>query len=160
MDTAGIVDQPRVISGFIMDEFMTLASVSELNLHFTNSHFTHPDDALDPERGAELGWREMKRRFDRFLSNLYESAPGLRNLTGTEASAAVQRFAAVAPAWEHTENGVRITIGNFYDEAQFLVRFNEGTPEDIMGGNLTHLTGGLYLLCATEDTVEITLNQE
>ncbi len=160
VDKAGIVDQPRVVYGFIMDDFLTMASVSELNLHYVNSHFTHPDDALDPERGAELGWGEMKRRFGGYLSWLYDSASGLRNLTGTEASAAVQRFAAVAPELKYTENGVRINIGNFYDEAQFLVRFNEGTPEDVMGGKLTHLTGGLYLLCAAEDTVDITLNQE
>lgn len=157
VDENGIVDQPRVISGFILDDFQNLAAVSELNLHFINSHFTHPDDALDPERGAELGWGEMKRRFDAFLSWLYESAPGLRNLTGTEASAAVQRFAAVAPKTEYTESGVKITIGNFCDEAQFLVRFNEKLPDNVMGGELTHLTGGLYLLRAAADTVDITL---
>ena len=63
----GIIDQPRVISGFILDEFQNIAAISELNFHYINSHFTHPDDALDPDRGAELGWDEMKRRFDNFL---------------------------------------------------------------------------------------------
>lgn len=157
VDENGVVDQPRVVYGFIMDDFLTMAAVSELNLHFINSHFTHPDDALDPERGAELGWGEMKRRFDGYLSWLYSSAPGLRNLTGTEASAAVQRFVAVAPKTEYTDEGVQITIGNFCDEAQFLVRFNENAPDNVTGGELTHLTGGLYLLRATSDTVDITL---
>ena len=124
----GVVDQPRVISGFILDEFMSMAAVSELNFHFVNSHFTHPDDALDPDRGAELGWEEMKRRFREYLSWLYGSAPGLRNLTGTEASAALQRFAAVSHTMEYTESGVKILIDNFFDEAQFLVRFNEKAP--------------------------------
>ena len=153
----GVVDQPRVISGFIMDEFMNMAAVSELNFHFINSHFTHPDDALDPDRGAELGWEEMKRRFREYLSWLYGSAPGLRNLTGTEASAALQRFAAVSHTMEYTESGVNIFINNFLDEAQFLVRFNEKAPVHTAGGTLTHLTGGLYLLSAEKDTVEITL---
>ncbi len=157
VDENGVVDQPRVVYGFIMDDFLNMAAVSELNFHFINSHFTHPDDALDPERGAELGWGEMKRRFDVYLSWLYDSAPGLRNLTGTEASAAVQRFVAVSPKTEYTDNGVKITIGNFCDEAQFLVRFNEKLPDNVMGGELTHLTGGLYLLRAESDTVDITL---
>lgn len=157
VDKNGIVDQPRVVYGFIMDDFLNMSAISELNMHFVNSHFTHPDDALDPERGAELGWSEMKLRFEGYLSWLYSSAPGIRNFTGTEASAAVQRFAAVAPKTEHTEDGVKITIGNFCDEAQFFVRFNEQSPERVVGGELTHLTGGLYLLYATEDTVEITL---
>jgi len=157
VDENGIVDQPRIIYGFIMDDFLTMAAVSELNMHFVNSHFTHPDDALDPERGAELGWAEMKHRFNGYLSWLYTSAPGLRNLTGTEASAAVQRFVACVPHTEMKGGSVKITIDNFYDEAQLLVRFNEQLPDDIRGGTLTHLTGGLYLLTATESVVDITL---
>ena len=157
VDENGIVDQPRIISGFILDEFQNIAAVSELNLHFVNSHFTHPDDALDPERGAELGWEEMKRRFESFLSWLYGSAPCLRNLTGTESSAAVQRYIAIAPNMRETEDGMRITIDNFYDQAQLFVRFNEKNPDNVSGGTLTHLTGGLYLLVANESVVEITL---
>ncbi len=153
----GVVDQPRVISGFIMDDFLNIAAVSELNLHFINSHFTHPDDALDPDRGAELGWAEMKRRFENYLSWLYTSAKGLRNLTGTETSAAVQRYAAIAPKTQVSEGSVQITIENFYDEAHLLVRFNTGAPDTVRGGALTHITGDLYLLSAEETTVDITL---
>lgn len=157
VDKTGVVDQPRVVYGFIMDDFLNIASVSELNMHFVNSHFTHPDDALDPERGAELGWAEMKRRFDGYLTWLYSSASGLRNMTGTEASAAVQRYVAAAPHTVVGEDIVRITIDNFYDEAQLLVRFNEKVPGDVQGGTFVHLTGGLYLLSATENVVDITL---
>ena len=119
----GVVDQPRVIFSFIMDEFTSMAAVSELNFHFVNSHFTHPDDALDPERGAELGWEELKNRFRGYLSWLYGSAPGLRNLTGTETSAALQRFAAVSHKMEYTESGVNISIDNFFDEAEEHAKF-------------------------------------
>lgn len=157
VDGNGVVDQPRVISGFILGSFQNLAAVSELNMHFVNSHFTHPDDALDPERGAELGWAEMKRRFESFLTWLYSSAPNLRNMTGTEASAAVQRYIAIAPRVEVSEGTAKITIDNFYDEAQLLVRFNEGTPESISGGTMTHLTGDLYHIVAIKDTVDIIL---
>ena len=57
----GVVDQPRVTSSCKIENFMKIAALSELNFHFAHSHFTHPDDALDPERGAELGWEELKR---------------------------------------------------------------------------------------------------
>ena len=56
-----------------------------------------------------------------------------------------------------TEDGMRITIDNFYDQAQLFVRFNEKNPDNVSGGTLTHLTGGLYLLVANESVVEITL---
>ena len=155
VDENGVVDQPRIISGCDIDDFMTIGALSELNLHYVNDHFTHPDDALDPERGAELGWKELRNRFEGYLQWLYTAAPNIRNFTGSELSAAVQRFVAVAPQTTITDDGMRIVIGNFYDNAQFMVRFNEEEPGAVDGGTLTHLTGDLYILEATKDTVTI-----
>ena len=42
------------------------------------------------------------------------------------------------------------------DNAQLMVRFNEEEPDQVTGGTLIHLTGDLYLLEATSDTVTIT----
>lgn len=160
VDENGVVDQPRIIAGCDIDDFMTMGAFSELNLHYVNNHFTHPDDALDPERGAELGWKELRSRFDSYLNWLYTSAPELRNFTGTEFSAAVQRFAAVAPETDIQEDQMVLHIENFYDDAQFMVRFNEKTPGTVTGGTLTHLTGDLYLLAADQDTVTVFFQQE
>ena len=155
VDENGVVDQPRIISGCDLDDFMTMGALSELNLHYVNNHFTHPDDALDPERGAEIGWEELCKRFERYLAWLYASAPALRNFTGSELSAAVQRFVAVVPHKDITEDGMEITIENFVDDAQFMVRFNQKNPKSVIGGELTHLTGDLYLLDANRSAVTV-----
>ena len=155
VDENGVVDQPRIISGCDLDDFMTMGALSELNFHYVNDHFTHPDDALDPDRGAELGWDELYHRFEKFLQWLYTSAPGLRNFTGTELSSAVQRFVAVTPHKEIFDDKMVLTIGNFVDDAQFMVRFNEKVPKSVKGGELTHLTGNLYLLEANKSTVTV-----
>ncbi len=155
VDENGIVDQPRIISGCDIDDFMTIGAFSELNFHYVNDHFTHPDDALDPDRGAELGWRELYKRFDGFLNWLYTSAPNIRNFTGTELSAAVQRFVAVTPHVVLKDTRMEIKLDNFYDNAQFMLRFNEEEPRTVDGGTLTHITGDLYILEATNDTITI-----
>ncbi|MBR3942404.1 MAG: DUF2194 domain-containing protein, partial [Clostridia bacterium] len=157
----GVVDQPRIISGCAIDDFMAVAAVSELNLRFINNHFTHPDDALDPERGALLGWKKLSEKFDSFLNWLYTSAPTIRNLTGSDASVAIQRYVAATVSKTVSKDKMTIKIGNFYDEAQLFVRFNERKyAGKVDGGKLTHLTGDLYLLEATKDTVTISLKQE
>ena len=156
VDENGVVDQPRIISGCDVDDFMTMGAFSELNLHYINNHFTHPDDALDPERGAELGWGELYRRFDDFLGWLYGSSPELRNLTSTEFSGAVQRFAAVTPHVEKNQDNMVLTIENFHDQAFFMARFNEKKPAHIKGGKLTHITGNLYLIEAGQEIVTVT----
>ena len=151
----GIVEQPRIISGAIIDSYMKMAALSELNMHFVNSHFIHPDDLLDEDRGAALGWEKLKGNLSNYMDWLDDSAPSLRQLTGSELSGAIQRYGAVTFTKTVTDQAIRLELDNFYDEVYFMVRINEGTPGDVSGGKLTHLTGNLYLLKAKEPTVTI-----
>ena len=151
----GIVEQPRVISGAIIDDYMQMAALSELNMHFVNNHFMHPDDLLDADRGAALGWEKLKERLNEYMIWKNEAAPSLRNLTGTELSGAIQRYGALTVDKEITDQEIRIHLGNLYDEAYLMIRINEGIPGEVTGGELTNVTGNLYLLHAQENDVVI-----
>lgn len=155
----GIVEQPRIISGCILDDYMKISALSELNMHFVNNHFMHPDDLLDEDRGAKEGWETLKGNLKGYMEWLYGSAPSLRNLTGSELSGAIQRYAAVGLKKETAENEVRLQLENFYDEAYFFVRFNEGKPGKTEGGELEHLTGDLYLLRADKENITIEISR-
>lgn len=155
----GIVEQPRIISGAVLDDYMKMSAVSELNMHMVSNHFIHPDDLLDEDRGAALGWEELKGRLDEYMTWLFGSAPGLRRLTGSELSGAIQRFCAVSPKRQLEEDRYTITMENFYDEAWFLVRFHEKNPGSVAGGELKLLEGNLYLLKAREPVVTIELEE-
>ena len=154
----GIVEQPRIISGCIIDSYMQMAALSELNMHFVNTHFMNPDDLLDEDRGAALGWETLKNRLDEYMTWLDTSAPSLRNLTGSELSGAIQRYGGLTVEKKITDQEIRLQLGNLYDTAYLFVRVNEGTPGDVTGGSLTHLTGKLYLLCA--DSPEVVIQVE
>ena len=154
----GIVEQPRISSGGIIDSYMQMAALSELNMHFVNTHFMHPDDLLDEDRGAALGWETLKNRLDEYMTWLYTSAPPLRNLTGSELSGAIQRYGGLTVEKEITDGAIHLQLGNLYDEAYLFVRVNEGTPGKVTGGSLTRLTGNLYLLCA--DAPEVVIEVE
>lgn len=155
----GIVETPRVISGCQIDAYMQIAALSELNLHFINSHFLHPDDLLDPDRGAAIGWETLKHRFSSYLDWLYRSAPAIRNLTGSQMAGAVERYCA-AGLWKmDTEETLYLTVDGLYDEAYMFVRVNQGGLGAVKGGELTHLTGNLYLLHVTGSEVEIERNR-
>ena len=154
----GIVEQPRIISGAVIDDYMQMAALSELNMHFVNSHFMHPDDLLDEDRGAALGWEKLKKRLDEYMTWLNESAEELRNLTGSELAGAVQRYGALTGDKEMTEKEIRLHLGHLYDEAYLMVRINEGKPGDVTDGELVNITGNLYLLRAEESEVVIARN--
>lgn len=154
----GIVEQPRIISGAVIDDYMQMAALSELNMHFVNSHFMHPDDLLDEDRGAALGWEKLKKRLDEYMTWLNESAEELRNFTGSELAGAVQRYGALTVDKEITEKEIRLHLGHLYDEAYLMVRINEGKPGEVTGGELVNITGNLYLLRAEESEVVIARN--
>ena len=157
----GLVEQPRIISGGMLDDFMQLAAFSELNMHFVNSHFIHPDDTLDVDRGAELGWAVLKSNLEHYISWLKSSAPDLRDLTGSQLSGAIQRYSALVPKQERTATGIEWTFDHFYDEVYLFVRINEGqVGSHVNGGTLTHLTGNLYLLKATQAKVTMDWSEE
>lgn len=152
----GIVEQPRIVSGGMVDDsYMRLAAVSELNMHYVSTHFMHPDDLLDPDRGAKEGWEVYKGGLTDYLDWLSESAPDLRRQTGSECSGAIQRFSSVTVSVDTSADAWTLSLGNFHDEAWLMFRANNGEPGAVTGGEITHLTGDLYLVKATDKTVTI-----
>lgn len=152
----GIVEQPRIVSGGMVDDsYMRLAAVSELNMHYVSTHFMHPDDLLDPDRGAKEGWEVYKGGLTDYLDWLTKSAPDLRRQTGSECSGAIQRFSSVTVSVDTSADVWTLSLGNFHDEAWLMFRANNGEPGAVTGGELTHLTGNLYLLKANDMTVTI-----
>ena len=154
--TDGMVEQPRIVSGGMVDDtYMRLAAMSELNMHYVSTHFMHPDDLLDVDRGAQAGWEVYKGGFEDYLKWLSAAAPGLRKQTGTECSAAIQRYAQLTVSVQSTPKEWVVSLGNFVDEGWLFFRANEGVPGRVTGGELTRLTGDLYLLKANADTIHI-----
>lgn len=155
----GMVELPRVTSGSVPEPYMALLGLSELNMHMVFSHFIHPDDALDVDRGAEIGWPTLSKNLDKLFGSVDKIVPSIRRLSSIEMSGSIQRWAAltVDQKMEHTEDQdiMHITLGNYVDEGRLFVRFQNGAPNKVTGGKLTPLTGTLYLLEANQ--AEITL---
>lgn len=152
----GIISTPRVIAGYILDDYARLVALSELNFHLVSSHFQHPDDVLDEDRGAELGWANMFANLSDYVDWLYAAVPSIRSMTGSEIAAAVQRYDYIDMTQTRSKNGIHLELTNFYDEACFMLRINDGQEiANVSGGECSHLDGTLYLIRATSDEVEI-----
>lgn len=155
----GIINLPRIISGCNIDSYMEWAAMNELNFHFVNTHFMHPDDVLDADRGAKLGWETMKKKFNDYLAWLYKTAPSIRNLNGTEAAAAVEKYDYLTIKREIADNEYKLSLGGFYDIAYIMVRINNREPGKVVGGTLEHIDGDLYLLRAEQSDITIKIKK-
>ena len=155
----GMVQTPRIISGYVLDDYMRAAAMSELYFHCVNIHFQHPDDVLDTDRGAALGWEELFARLTDYVEWLHASIPQLRNLTGSELTGAVQRYDALRIRREDTNTGIHLSLGGFCDEAWFYLRINKGRPGRVSGGTISQVADGLYLVKAATPDLKIEINK-
>lgn len=155
----GIIDTPRIVSGCDIDDFAKITALSELNFHFVQSHFMHPDDVLDEDRGASLGWEELSRRFEKYLKWVQKEAPSVRNLTGSQLGQAVQQFDKLSLNRSLKDGILQVQLGGFSQEAYFLMRINEGVPESADGCEYEEVAADLYLVHAQKETFSITLGE-
>ncbi|MBP2623651.1 DUF2194 domain-containing protein [Streptococcus oricebi] len=153
----GMIEQPRTVAGAIWDDYSTLTAFSELNMHYVNNHFLHPDDALDEERGAAQGWAKMFASLEGSVSWIETIAPNIRNLTGSEMAGAVQRYGILKVNQTNSNDEIKLKLDNFHDKAYLMLRINKGQPGKVTGAKLENLTGNLYLLEAKSANITIKL---
>ncbi len=154
----GIVETPRIVSSCILDDYMKFAAFSELNLHYVSSHFMHPDDLLDEDRGAAIGWEQLSSNLDEYMTWVDDSAKEIRHLTGSGMAGAVQRYVNISFDMNTEDSQIEITTDGLIDNAFYMIRVTDGELTGAKGGELTRLNDTLYLLEARENTVKITRN--
>lgn len=154
----GIVETPRITSGEIVNGQSLLLACSELNFHYVNTHFIHPDDVMEKERSNGQKWIFLKGRLDQYLNYIESSAPDIRHLTGSGLAGAVERFYYVRPEMQVSDSEISIHLDNHTDAEYLMVRINNGKkPDQVSGGSIQELTDSLYLVTCNEDQVEISL---
>ena len=152
----GIVDTPRITSGCVLDEYSKMVALSELSFHFVNTHFLHPDDVLDVDRGAALGWEKLFDNLQSYLNWLYSSVPNIRNLTGSEMAGAVYRYDMTDIERDYEDGKIKLELGNFDKEAWMLLRINNGESiENVVNGKYSEVAENLYLIECNGRQVEI-----
>jgi len=141
----GIIEFPRIVSGYNPDNYMRWVAANEIWLHYTAAHFVHPDDVLDNYRNKGNSWAELRKTLDEYLLWVYSSMPAVRNMTASEGAMAVQRFVRLTPRFICDDRECRITLDGFYDEGWLLMR-TEKTPATITNGHISMVSQDLYLI--------------
>ncbi len=85
----GIVEYPRISSGMLNKQYDQFAIMNGLGLYGIFSHFVHPDDIFDEERGDGKNWEQLFDGFGDILHMVNERYQGLRPLTASQAADAL-----------------------------------------------------------------------
>lgn len=154
----GIVELPRLLSGYDVNEYMQWTTLNEIFLHYVYAHFVHPYDILDKAINKGQSWEYFRNKLDDHLLWVYSSAPQIRNMTAREGAMAVQRFTRLEVNSKYSGNSYVIELGNFYDQAYLMMR-STLTPESIEGGKITKISSNLFLIEAQKQEVIVNFNK-
>lgn len=141
----GIIELPRISSGYDIDDYMQWITINELFLHYIHSHYVNSGYILSEDNEKDQGWIYSRNKIDDYLLWLYSSAPNIRNMTASDGAKAVQRFYRLDVDIQEIDNSYIINIGNFYDEAFFLMR-SPVAPVSIEGGKFSVISDNLFLI--------------
>ncbi len=154
----GVVNCPRLTADMQMAESEWWTALNELNFHYVESNFIHPDDILDESRSHGGDFHEMLESYRRMVE--WNQRQGLRTCTISEAGGAVQRFANLSVNQRIKGNKLVIHVRGLIDEASMMVRTNGKVPGKVTGGSLKKLTDSIYILTVKEDKITIDLEDK
>ncbi len=152
----GIINVPHLISGSSFDDITRWLAINEINFHYVNSLILDPTNVLDPKNGETKGWENSLQSLDQYYNWLLDSAKGIRNLTMQEGAMSVQRYCNLRVEKTFKDGKIKIKLWGLYDDAWLLMRCRTGKSSIVKGGTLSALSGGLYLVHATDNEIELT----
>ena len=148
----GIVDFPRITSGMILDDYGRFQMVNGIGLYGVMSHFIHPDDLFDAERGQGKTWQQLYESYCQMMEWYHSSYPTMRSLTADMAADALQVCENAVPHIIYGEDEITGSIENFTGESFFWLRC-ESTPVVLDDScQITRMDEGEYYMVTVKST--------
>ena len=150
----GIAEFPRITSGMIQNEFDRFSAVSALGLYGVFSHFIHPDDIFDEERGAGQNWESLYNGYCEMMEGIHTKYSFLRSLSASDAAEALMVYDELIPHLEIGENEIRGSVENFRGEAFFYLKTEKNpqtVDESCVVEKIDTQDGSLYYLVTVKE---------
>lgn len=133
----GVVYCPRLTADMQMEDSEWWTQINELNYHYVESNFIHPDDILDEERSDGGDFNQMVAGYTDMIE--WNQKMGLRSTTISECGAAVQRYCNLSYRQTAEENSLVIEADGLVDSAYMMVRTNGKRVTEAEGGEIKQL---------------------
>lgn len=118
----GVAEFPRISSGMMPEDFDTFEYMNGLGLHGVFSHFLHPDDIFDEERGKNQSWETLYDSYCEMLYTVKDRHPFLRDLKASDAGTALKAAEAAVPHITYGTDEITGQCDNFAGELFFYLR--------------------------------------
>ena len=149
----GVVFCPRLTADMQMEDSEWWVQINELNYHYIESNFIHPDDILDEDRSDGGDFKQMLEGYTNMIN--WNKRMGLRDTTISECGGSVQRYANINYSQIIDENSITLNIDGLIDTAYMMIRTNGKRIVSIDGGTINPLNDDIGILTVESPTVII-----
>ncbi|WP_138753877.1 DUF2194 domain-containing protein [Paenibacillus sinopodophylli] len=118
----GIIEMPRVTSGYMEDSFEHWAEANAMTGLGVYSHFVHPDDVLSSARSKNQTWEKLYEGFTDKLKRLKKTYPWVRPMTSTEAALDMGVALTSQLTVTETDNRIEGEISNYRSNLYYVLR--------------------------------------
>lgn len=147
-----VVQVPRLTADMQMEDSEWWLQINELNYHFYESNFIHPDDILDEERTDGGDFFTMLESYEQMIQ--WNKNHHLRTCTISDAAGAVQRYCLATVSQQCNAFGMDIQVDHLVDSIWLMLR-TKHTPRAVSGCQIIPIDEGCYVLEITEEHAKI-----
>lgn len=160
-DYPSLYSLPRFSWGLFYSDDVMWSIYNGIATYGMVSHFFHPDDILDRERGGGLPWEELKDSYEAIFEDINNNFPLLEPQVQREATKRYMLMEGSEMEYGRTHDRIRINFLGFKGEIDTLIRIRGERIKDVMGGSFylidTAPEYNLYLVKFVEEEGEILL---
>ena len=144
----GIMEMPRITSGYFDTDYNKWVGANTITSLGVFSHFLHPDDLLDEERGRQQTWKSLYEDFEHLLDRLHTTYPWLRSITSSDA--AINMADQLQSRMIVSKDGQKLQVATNTDaeEHYFILRTNKKIGR-LTNCSVQKIDTGVYLVKAS-----------
>lgn len=155
---------PRFSSGFHYNEDLMWTIYNAIGAYGCVSHFIHPDDIMDQERGQGKSWEQLKKEYENIFAQINTHFPILDADVQSEATLKYMKMEDLVIDHEKVKNIIKVNFSNYRGPVNTFVRIRGNRIKEVENGEF-HLIektakDNLYLVKFYDDKSNIILGGE
>ncbi|MGL5188442.1 MAG: DUF2194 domain-containing protein [Cetobacterium sp.] len=160
-DFKDIYSLPRMSSGFFYTDTIIWQIYNAIGAYGYLSHFIHPDDIMDKERGNGKSWEELKAEFEKIFSTVNSNYPVLKSQIQSEMTYDYSIIENIEVEYERKDNMVLVNIKNYRGKFDSHFKVKNKKIVKILGGDFKFISTSenesFYIVTVKEPEVKIIL---
>lgn len=153
----GILEMPRLSSGY-NKEFSLWVAFNSITLMGVFSHFIHPDDVMDDERGENKSWAELYKQYDGIMSEIHSNFHWLKPMTASQGGNILSKVSDCKFDFVKTSTGMKGICNKEYNDNYFVLRSTKKVSP-VENCTIIKIDNGIYLINASKSSFEINLTE-